>query len=123
MAEVRRTIDDMIRTKRIDTRRQYGEGPHVAPFGDAPTLPGAVCGVRLNSPVIDAAVTPTGLGYWLVASDGGVFSIGDAPFHGSMGGQRLNQPVIGLAPAQDGAAHPLSHPTRAPPQPVGAACA
>ena len=32
------------------------------------------------------AATPTGRGYWLVASDGGIFSFGDAAFHGSTGG-------------------------------------
>ena len=32
------------------------------------------------------AATPDGRGYWLVASDGGIFAFGDAPFHGSMGG-------------------------------------
>jgi len=31
------------------------------------------------------AATPDGNGYWLVASDGGVFSFGDAAFHGSTG--------------------------------------
>ena len=31
--------------------------------------------------------TPSGNGYWLVASDGGIFSFGDAHFYGSMGGQ------------------------------------
>ena len=36
-------------------------------------------------------------GYWTVASDGGIFSFGDAAFHGSMGGQHLNQPVVGMA--------------------------
>ena len=30
---------------------------------------------------------PDGGGYWLVASDGGVFTEGDAQFHGSMGGE------------------------------------
>jgi len=34
--------------------------------------------------------TPTGNGYWCVASDGGIFSFGDAQFFGSMGGQHLN---------------------------------
>ena len=38
----------------------------------------------------------TGGGYWLVASDGGVFAFGDARFIGSMGGERLNQPVVTL---------------------------
>ena len=43
------------------------------------------------------AATPTGRGYWLVAADGGIFTFGDAPFLGSMGGQRLNAPVVGMA--------------------------
>jgi len=36
-----------------------------------------------------------GSGYWLVASDGGIFSFG-APFYGSMGSQPLNKPVTGM---------------------------
>jgi len=32
-----------------------------------------------------------------VASDGGVFSFGNARFHGSMGGHRLNAPMVGVA--------------------------
>ena len=32
------------------------------------------------------AVTPDGGGYWLVASDGGIFTFGDAQFYGSTGG-------------------------------------
>ena len=35
-------------------------------------------------------------GYWLVASDGGIFSFGTAPFRGSMGAIRLNKPVVGM---------------------------
>ena len=35
-------------------------------------------------------------GYWLVASDGGVFCFGDAAFHGSLGGAKLNAPVTGM---------------------------
>jgi hypothetical protein len=44
-------------------------------------------------------ITPTadGGGYWEVASDGGIFSFGDAPFYGSMGGQRIDAPVVGIA--------------------------
>ena len=34
---------------------------------------------------------PTGNGYWLVASDGGIFTFGDANFYGSMGGQLPRQ--------------------------------
>ena len=37
---------------------------------------------------------------WFVAADGGIFAFGDAAFDGSMGAQRLNQPVVGMsAPA------------------------
>jgi len=32
-----------------------------------------------------------------VASDGGVFSFGNATFHGSAGAIKLNQPVVGIA--------------------------
>src|SRR5581483_4868954 len=41
--------------------------------------------------------TPSAGGYWLVARDGGVFAYGDAPFVGSTGGIRLNQPIVGMA--------------------------
>ncbi len=41
-------------------------------------------------------VSPSG-GYHLVASNGSVFSFGNAPFYGSMGGQTLNQPIVGTA--------------------------
>jgi hypothetical protein len=46
---------------------------------------------------------PSPHGYWLDASDGGVFAFGNAPFYGSMGGTRLNQPIVGMAaPPQGG---------------------
>ncbi len=44
---------------------------------------------------------PASPGYWLVASDGGVFSYG-ATFYGSHGGSPLNAPVVGLASTSDG---------------------
>ena len=42
-----------------------------------------------------------GSGYWMVASDGGVFSFA-APFRGSMGGQHLNLPVNSMATTPGG---------------------
>jgi hypothetical protein len=54
-------------------------------------------GQHLNQPIVGMASTPTGRGYWCVASDGGIFSFGDAQFFGSMGGQHLNQPIVGMA--------------------------
>ena len=37
-----------------------------------------------------------------MASDGGIFSFGDAQFFGSTGAIRLNQPVVGMAPTPSG---------------------
>ncbi|HEX9314021.1 MAG TPA: S8 family peptidase, partial [Actinomycetota bacterium] len=37
-------------------------------------------------------------GYWLVASDGGIFSFGDAHFFGSTGSVHLNQPIVAAMP-------------------------
>ena len=51
------------------------------------------------------AATADGGGYWLVASDGGIFSYGDATFYGSTGAIRLNQPIVGMAPTPDGAGY------------------
>ena len=45
---------------------------------------------------------PTGKGYWLVASDGGIFSYGNATFTGSTGGIMLNRPIVGLAATPSG---------------------
>jgi hypothetical protein len=42
-------------------------------------------------------VGPFALGYWLVASDGGVFAFGSARFFGSMGGHGLARPVVGMS--------------------------
>jgi ribosomal protein L24E len=48
------------------------------------------------------AATPDGGGYWLVASDGGIFSFGDASFYGSTGALTLNKPIVGMAATPDG---------------------
>jgi ribosomal protein L24E len=48
------------------------------------------------------AASPDGHGYWLVASDGGVFTFGDAVFYGSQGGHSLNAPVEGIETTQNG---------------------
>jgi outer membrane protein assembly factor BamB len=45
---------------------------------------------------------PPGHGYWLVASDGGIFTYGDAGFYGSAGAIPLNRPVVGMAATPDG---------------------
>ena len=67
--------------------------PFGASVGPAP--------VRVNRPIVGVAVHPGGLGYWMVADDGGVLSSG-APFHGSTGDLRLNRPIVGMAPTTFG---------------------
>ena len=65
---------------------------------DAPFL-GSTGSIKLNKPIVGIAPTPTGVGYWLVATDGGIFAFGDAPFFGSTGSITLNRPIVGMAPA------------------------
>ena len=77
----------------------------VAAFGAA-TCYGSLTGQHLNAPIVGMAVDRTTGGYWLVASDGGVFAF-NAPFHGSAGSLRLNAPVVGIAPTLDGSGYRL----------------
>jgi ribosomal protein L24E len=48
------------------------------------------------------ASTPSGKGYWFVATDGGIFTYGDAGFFGSTGSLKLNKPIVGMAPTRSG---------------------
>ena len=57
---------------------------------------GSTGAMRLNRPIVGMAATASGGGYWLVASDGGIFSFGDARFHGSTGDLVLNSPIVGM---------------------------
>jgi len=54
-------------------------------------------GKPLNAPIVGMTATPDGGGYQMVASDGGIFTFGDAEYHGSMGGTPLIRPVVGMA--------------------------
>ena len=44
---------------------------------------------------------PAPHGYWLVGSDGGIFTFGSALFYGSTGSLRLQRPVVGIVPTAD----------------------
>src|SRR5262249_473155 len=67
----------------------------------APSL-GARGPRRLTAPAAGMPAPATGPGYWVLASDGGVFSFGDAQFHGWTGAMRLNAPIIGMAATPTG---------------------
>jgi hypothetical protein len=63
----------------------------------------ACCHPQLSDKASDSpqTIVLTGLGvrpgYWLVASDGGVFTFGDAAFFGSTGGMALREPIVSIA--------------------------
>jgi hypothetical protein len=80
---------------RVGSDRHGGrsDGP---PFAATPYA-GSTGTLRLAQPIVGLTATPTGGGYWLVGSDGGIFSFGDAAFFGSAGALRLRQPVVGMA--------------------------
>lgn len=59
--------------------------------------------INLAGPILDSVVTPDGRGYYMLGSDGGVFTFGNAVFVGSLPGLGvvLNQPAVGLVPDPD----------------------
>jgi hypothetical protein len=61
-----------------------------------------VAGVLQGGALRAAGPAPTPRGYWLVATDGGIFAYGDARFFGSTGAIRLNQPIVGMAATPSG---------------------
>ncbi len=69
-------------------------------FGNAPVL--GSLPVTPAHPVIGVTGTNSHQGLWMVATDGGIFTLGDATFHGSTGALHLNAPVVGLAPTASG---------------------
>ena len=69
--------------------------PLVSSF--SPPFFGSAGSLRLSKPIVGMAATPDGGGYWLVSSDGGVFTYGDGEFRGSRGNQPLVKPIVGMA--------------------------
>ncbi len=73
-----------------------------APSGAASASLPSGKGVVLRAPVVGAAATPDGQGYWVGAADGGIFAYGDARFYGSTGGKQLNEPIVAVDGTPDG---------------------
>ena len=66
---------------------------------DGPTLSVTITTVPIVGMAIAPKVSP---GQWVAAADGGVFTYPGAGFYGSMGGQHLNAPIVGIAATPDG---------------------
>jgi hypothetical protein len=58
--------------------------------------------IAAGVPTAPPAAAATTSGYWLVGTDGGIFSYGRAGFFGSTGAIKLNQPIAGMAATPDG---------------------
>ena len=56
---------------------------------------------QLAAPPATTAQTTAAHGYWLVGSDGGIFTFGSAQFYGSTGSLSLQRPVVGMTPTGD----------------------
>lgn len=88
------------------------EQRHVTPDGSVTTFGasfhGDLVGTRLAAPIVDLVPTPSDAGYWLVGSDGGVFSFGDARYLGSAATIELASPVLGMTAMPDGSGYWLT---------------
>ncbi|HUP85736.1 MAG TPA: Ig-like domain-containing protein [Acidimicrobiales bacterium] len=97
----------------------FASGPNNS-FGDTTFLGAASRGLRalvhrsgppyvapqslrqLNAPIVSGDLSNSRNGYVLAGEDGGIFTFGDVPFSGSLGGVNLNQPITGIALDPDG---------------------
>ena len=50
-----------------------------------------------NRPITGVATTANSSGYWLVASDGGIFDFSNFPFHGSLAAHPPASPIVSVA--------------------------
>ena len=75
-----------------------GDGLLLAPATDQVVAFSGSAGIP--GPPSPAPPAPPNSSYWMVASDGGIFTFGNAGFFGSAGGLPLVKPVVGMAPTR-----------------------
>jgi hypothetical protein len=84
-------------TQYLDQEPTAGPCCTVTPSNSAPTP----TPTPSPTPTPTPSPTPGQHGYWLVGSDGGIFSFGSAQFYGSTGAMKLQRPVVGITPTSD----------------------
>ena len=91
------------------------QGPIVATYSGDTGFEGSVSSPLTEKVVADSSpqppapapappappASPPTHGYWLVGSDGGIFTFGSAQFYGSTGSLHLQRPVVGIVPTAD----------------------
>ena len=85
-------------------RTHWDCGPHM------PMKPGPRHGPRSGTTTTGGGAVEIALQHtererglaWICGSDGGVFTYGDAPFHGSLGNVQLEAPIVGMTPTPSG---------------------
>jgi hypothetical protein len=70
--------------------------------GRSNSLTDVAVGFVNHTGVTSSTPAPARVGYRLVATDGGIFSFGDAAFYGSTGAVKLNQPIVATAATPSG---------------------
>jgi hypothetical protein len=63
---------------------------------------GDASNMKLNQSLMAMAAIPAGNGYWLIQSDGGIFTYGAAHFYGSTGDVKTYGPIVDLSPSKNG---------------------
>jgi hypothetical protein len=61
--------------------------------------------ITSDTPTTSTSSSNGAHGYWLVGSDGGIFTFGSAQFLGSTGAMALQRPVVGITPTADNAGY------------------
>jgi subtilisin family serine protease len=102
-ARLMSTADSVPGTGTDFSSGELNVGRAVAGASAVPVAPLQVApGVSTSTTPTPLPVGPTGKGYWLAASDGGIFSFGNSTFLGSTGGLTLNKPISGMAATPSG---------------------
>jgi hypothetical protein len=103
VAELNAAVDQVMQHKPVNPCRAVAivgaGGDGYAIVDNDGTVEGNVSGAVPGAPIVGGAATPDGRGWWVVAGDGQVTALGDAPFEGAASHAR---PIVGMSATPDG---------------------